>query len=246
MKLFKKGIMDGIPIGLGYFSVSFTFGILAISNGFYIWEAVLISMTNLTSAGQFAGMTVMVQAGSLVEMALTQFIINLRYSLMSLSMSQKADRDMTVWKRLFFGAFHTDEIYAVAIGQEEKVGWKYFSGLIIVPYLGWTLGTLAGAVCGSSLPESVCNALGVALYAMFIAIVIPAVKKSRPMLLIVMLAVILRCVLYYVPFLQKHISDGFAVIICAVAASLIGAVFFPVEQEKNQENSSKEVLSDGE
>lgn len=230
MKLFKKGLVDGVPIGLGYFSVSFTFGILAVANGFLAWEAVLISMTNLTSAGQFAGMTVMAQGGNLLEMALTQFVINLRYSLMSLSMSQKVDEGMTVPKRLFFGAFHTDEIYAVAIGQEGKVGWKYFSGLIIVPYLGWTLGTLAGALCGSHLPESVCNALGVALYAMFIAIVIPAMKKSRAMLLIVMLAVLLRCVFYYVPALKVHVSDGFAVIICAVATSLLGAILFPVKE----------------
>ncbi len=230
MKLLKKGLMDGVPIGLGYFSVSFTFGILAVANGFFAWEAVLISMTNLTSAGQFAGMTVMAQGGNLLEMALTQLVINLRYSLMSLSMSQKVDEGMTVPKRLFFGAFHTDEIYAVAIGQEGKVGWKYFTGLIIVPYLGWTLGTLAGALCGSHLPESVCNALGVALYAMFIAIVIPAMKKSRAMLLIVMLAVVLRCILYYVPVLKEHVSDGFAVIICAVAASLLGALLFPVKE----------------
>lgn len=232
MKIFRKGLTDGVPIGLGYFSVSFTFGILAISNGLYVWEAVLISMTNLTSAGQFAGMTVMAQAGSLVEMALTQFVINLRYSLMSLSMSQKVDKGMTIPKRLFFGAFHTDEIYAVAIGQDGKVGWKYFTGLIVAPYLGWTLGTLAGAVCGSHLPASICNALGVALYAMFIAIVVPAMKKSRPMLIIVLFAVILRCVLYYVPFLRMHISDGFAVILCAVVASLAGALIFPVREEE--------------
>ncbi len=237
MKLFKKGLMDGVPIGLGYFSVSFTFGILAIANGFHVWEAVLISMTNLTSAGQFAGMTVMAQSGTLVEMALTQFVINLRYSLMSLSMSQKVDKEMTIPKRLFFGAFHTDEIYAVAIGQEGKVGWRYFTGLIIVPYFGWTLGTLAGALCGSHLPESICNALGVALYAMFIAIVVPAMKKSRPMLFIVMLAVLMRCILYYVPFLRAHVSDGFAVIICAVAASLAGAWLFPIQKEQTEEVS---------
>lgn len=236
MNSFKKGLVDGIPIGLGYFSVSFTFGLLAISNGFYVWEAVLISMTNLTSAGQFAGMTVMAQAGSLVEMALTQFVINLRYSLMSLSMSQKVDEKMNIPRRLFFAAFHTDEIYAVAISQKGKVGWKYFSGLIIVPYLGWTLGTLAGALCGSHLPESVCSALGVALYAMFIAIVVPEMKKSRPVFLIVALAVVLRCGMYYIPFLKAHISDGFAVIICALVSSCIGAFFFPVREVKNHGN----------
>lgn len=230
MNSFKKGFLDGVPIGLGYFSVSFTFGILAVANGFYVWEAVLISMTNLTSAGQFAGLTVMAQAGSLMEMALTQFVINLRYSLMSLSLSQKVDKQMNTGRRLFFGMFHTDEIYAVAIGQKGKIGWKYFTGLIIAPYLGWTLGTLVGAVLGNVLPVIVCNALGVALYAMFIAIVVPEMKKSHHMFLIVSLAIVIRCAFYWIPFLREKVSDGFAVILCAVIASLLGALFFPLPE----------------
>lgn len=235
MNSFKKGFLDGVPIGLGYFSVSFTFGILAVANGFYIWEAVLISMTNLTSAGQFAGLTVMAQAGTLFEMALTQLVINLRYSLMSISLSQKVDEKMNTGRRLFFGMFHTDEIYAVAIGQKGKIGAKYFLGLIIAPYFGWALGTLAGAVLGNVLPQIICNALGVALYAMFIAIVIPEMKKSHSVFLIVSLAVMMRCAFYWIPFLKNHVSDGFAVIICAVAASLIGALVFPVPEEAKQE-----------
>lgn len=235
MNSLKKGFLDGVPIGLGYFSVSFTFGILAVANGFYIWEAVLISMTNLTSAGQFAGLTVMAQAGTLFEMALTQLVINLRYSLMSISLSQKVDEKMNTGRRLFFGMFHTDEIYAVAIGQKGKIGAKYFLGLIIAPYFGWALGTLAGAVLGNVLPQIICNALGVALYAMFIAIVIPEMKKSHSVFLIVSLAVMMRCAFYWIPFLKNHVSDGFAVIICAVAASLIGALVFPVPEEAKQE-----------
>ena len=124
--------------------------------------------------------------------------------------------------------FHTDEIYAVAIGQKGKIGAKYFSGLIIAPYMGWALGTLAGAVLGNVLPQIVCNALGVALYAMFIAIVIPEMKKARSMFLIVSLAVMIRCAFYWIPFLKEHVSDGFAVIICAVVASAIGAAVFPL------------------
>lgn len=237
MNSLKKGFLDGVPIGLGYFSVSFTFGILAVANGFYIWEAVLISMTNLTSAGQFAGLTVMAQAGTLFEMALTQLVINLRYSLMSISLSQKVDEKMNTGRRLFFGMFHTDEIYAVAIGQKGKIGAKYFLGLIIAPYFGWALGTLAGAVLGNVLPQIICNALGVALYAMFIAIVIPEMKKSHSVFLIVSLAVMMRCAFYWIPFLKNHVSDGFAVIICAVAASLVGALVFPVPEEAKQEEA---------
>ena len=112
-------------------------------------------------------------------------------------------------------------------------------GLIIAPYFGWTLGTLAGAVLGNVLPAIICNALGVALYAMFIAIVVPEMKKARPMFLIVSLAVMIRCAFYWIPFLKEYISDGFAVIICAVVASLIGAGFFPLEEK---EETKQEVV----
>ena len=116
-------------------------------------------------------------------------------------------------------------------GKKGKIGAKYFMGLIIAPYFGWTLGTLAGAVLGNVLPAIVCNALGVALYAMFIAIVIPEMKKARSMFLIVSLAVMIRCAFYWIPFLREHVSDGFAVIICAVVASGIGAAVFPLADE---------------
>lgn len=230
MNSFGKGFRDGIPIGLGYLSVSLTFGIMAVDSGLNIWQAVLISMTNLTSAGQFAGMTVMVSAGSLIEMALTQFVINLRYSLMSLSLTQKVNEKFTIPRRLFYGAFHTDEIYAVAVGQKEKIGPKYFLGLIIAPYIGWSLGTLLGAVLGAILPEMVSGALSVALYGMFIAIVVPEMKKSLHVTLVVLFAIALKILFTYVPGL-KNISEGFGIIICAVGASLLGALIFPVKEE---------------
>lgn len=230
MNSFRKGLADGVPIGLGYLSVSLTFGIMAVSNGFTVWQAVLISMANLTSAGQFAGITVMAAAGSLIEMALTQFVINLRYALMSLSLTQKVDDSFKVPQRLFFGAFHTDEIYAVAVGQKEKFGTKYFLGLTVAPYIGWTLGTLIGAVLGAVLPPMVAGALSVALYGMFIAIVIPEMKKSLTMTIIVLLAVALKFAFAYVPVL-KGVSEGFAIIICAVTASLVGALCFPIKED---------------
>ncbi|MBR6094402.1 MAG: AzlC family ABC transporter permease [Lachnospiraceae bacterium] len=231
MNTFRKGLQDGVPIGLGYLSVSLTFGIMAVSNGFTVWQAVLISMFNLTSAGQFAGITVMAGAGSLIEMALTQFVINLRYALMSLSLTQKVDESFKIPQRLFFGSFHTDEIYAVAVGQKEKFGVKYFAGLTVAPYIGWTLGTLIGAVLGAVLPAMIANALSVALYGMFIAIVIPEMKKSLHMTIIVLLAVSMKFTFSYVPFLKDHVSEGFAIIICAVTASLVGALCFPLKEE---------------
>ena len=233
MNSFKKGFTDGLPIGLGYLAVSFSFGILAVAGGLNVWQATLISMTNLTSAGQFAGLTIMVSGGSVIEMIISQFIINLRYSLMSISLSQHIDKSMKLPQKLFFGEFHTDEIFAVSMGRPEKLGRKYFWGVLIAPYIGWSLGTFLGAVCGEILPAMITNALGVALYGMFIAIVVPPMKHSWKMSIVVGIAVLMSVCFAYVPGL-KNISSGFSVIICAVTASLFGALVFPVKEEKKE------------
>lgn len=230
MKQFLQGIKDGSPIGIGYFSVSFTFGLAAVSSGLTWWESLLVSMLNLTSAGQFAGITVMASAGAYLEMAVSQFVINLRYALMSISLSQKVDREFGTGKKMVLGFANTDEIFAVAMSREGEVGSRYFGGLAALPYLGWTFGTLAGAVCGNILPKQVSDALGLAIYGMFIAIVVPVMKKDGRVLKMVLLAVALSCCIYYVPAFQG-ISQGFAIIICAVAASAVGAFCFPIEEE---------------
>ncbi len=234
MSSFKKGLTDGLPIGLGYLAVSFSFGILAVAGGLNVWQATLISMTNITSAGQFAGLTIMVSGGGIAEMIVSQFIINLRYSLMSISLSQHIDSSMKIPQKLFFGEFHTDEIFAVSMGRPEKLGRKYFLGVIIAPYVGWSLGTFLGAVCGEILPAMITSALGVALYGMFIAIVVPVMKHSWKMSIVVAIAVIMSVCFTYVPGINQ-ITSGFAVIICAVSASLFGAIVFPLKEEKKEQ-----------
>ena len=139
---FRQGVKDGLPIGLGYLSVSFTFGIMAILAGLYWWEAVLISMTCVTSAGQLAGIQVMISPGRYVEMLVSQLTINVRYSFMSISLSQKVTKKFSGIWRWLFGAMITDEIFAVAVSK-PVVRRKYFAGLMVVPYIGWTGGTLA-------------------------------------------------------------------------------------------------------
>lgn len=231
MNSFKKGFTDGIPIGLGYLSVSFSFGILAVKAGLNIWQATLISMANLTSAGQFAGLTIMTTGGAVLEMILSQFVINLRYALMSISLSQHIDDTMNLPRKLFYGEFHTDEIFAVSMGRPGKLGNRYFLGIIIAPYIGWSLGTFLGALCGEILPAIITSALGVALYGMFIAIVVPPMKHSWKMSIVVLTAVVLSVCFAYIPVL-KNVSSGFAIIICAVLASLFGALVFPVEDKE--------------
>ena len=225
---FQQGLRDGIPIALGYFSVSFSFGILALGGGLTIFQAALTSLTNVTSAGQFAGLQIMIAGGTLMEMVLTQLIINLRYALMSLSLSQKLDGNVTFWQRLVIAFANTDEIFAVAMGRQKSLTFPYMAGLQILPILGWTAGTAIGAAAGSMLPAAVNSALSVALYGMFIAVVIPAAKKARPVLLTAAMAMALSCLLYYVPVFDG-ISAGVSIIICTVVASAAGSLLFPVD-----------------
>lgn len=227
----QQGMKDGVPIGLGYFSVSFTFGMLAVKSGISPFHAVLISLLNLTSAGQFAGLTVILSGASLLEMALTQLVINIRYALMSISLSQKLDSSVTVKGRLAIAYGNTDEIFAVASSKPGTVGSRYMCGLILIPVAGWVGGTLAGAVASTILPAAIISALGVALYGMFIAIVMPVAKEHREVRIVVILALLLSTAFYYVPVI-KEISSGFVIIICTVAAAGVGAVLFPVEEEE--------------
>ena len=226
----KAGLRDGIPIAAGYFSVSFTFGMLAVQDGMSPFHAVLISLLNLTSAGQFAGLTVIVSGASLLEMALTQLVINIRYALMSVSLSQKLDSSVKTFQRMLIAYGNTDEIFAVASSKPGSVGSRYMYGLIFLPVLGWVGGTLTGAVASTLLPAAVISALGVALYGMFIAIVVPVAKESREVLIVVGAALVFSTAFYYLPVLQE-ISSGFTIIICTVAAAGIGAVLFSVNEE---------------
>ena len=238
MERFNKGMRDGVPIMLGYLSVSFTFGMMAVSAGMTILQAVFISATNITAAGQFAGLEVMVAGGSMIELALTQLVINMRYALFSLSLSQKLDGSMTVPARMLFAYCHTDEVFAVASGQQGLVGREYLLGLIVTPIIGWTMGTFLGAAVGTLLPAVIRDALGVAIYGMFIPLVVGPAKKVVPVRLCALIAAALSCVIYYTPGL-KGISSGFSIIICAVIASAVCAILFPVGiRERGEEAGS--------
>ncbi len=226
---FKKGVLDGLPICFGYLSVSFAFGIFAIANGLSVAESVLISMANVTSAGQLAAVPIITGGGTLIELVMTQLIINLRYALMSVSLSQKLGKSMRMVDRFLVAFVNTDEVFAVASGQKGKVGRKYLYGLILTPYLGWSLGTLLGAAAGNIFPAVVISALGVAIYGMFVAIVVPPMKRSRPLVVCVLIAVGLSCAFWYIPALRA-VPQGFVIILCAVISSAVMAVVAPVKE----------------
>ncbi len=226
----SMGIRRGVPVGLGYFSVSFGFGAMAANQGIAPWEAALISAANLTSAGQFAGLTLIVAAAGLWELILTQLVINSRYALMSLALSQKMGKRIGLIPRLAIAFINTDEIFALAMAEKQPLTTGFLLGLGLLPFVGWTGGTLLGALAGSVLPLAIRTALGVMLYGMFIAIVIPPAKQDRPILAAVVLAVALNCLFTWVPGL-KEVSSGIAIVICTVAAAGLCAALFPRPEE---------------
>lgn len=234
MKEYKRGLAAGIPIALAYLSVSFSFGILAISYGLTWKQALIVSMLTLTSAGQFAGVRIMVQPAQYISMAVSQLTINLRYSFMGMSLSQRLSPGFKGIIRWLLGFFITDEIFAVA-SAEKVLGVSFFMGLVTLPYIGWTLGTLLGGVMGSILPAAVMSALGLALYGMFVALVVPDMKDRR-VLIVVCIAAAVSSALYFVPFLSK-IPTGIAISLSAIIAAAVGAFLFPhsVDAEEDAE-----------
>ena len=230
---YSAGLRRGLPVGMGYFSVSFGFGAMAVSQGVRAWEAALISLTNLTSAGQFAGLTVIVTAAGLWELVLTQLIINSRYALMSLALGQRMGQEIGLLPRLVIAFFNTDEIFALAMARREKLTVPYLLGLATLPVLGWTIGTLCGGLAGSVLPAAIGTALGVMLYGMFVAIVVPAAKADWRIFIAALLAMALSCCFAWIPALAR-ISQGLAIVVCTVAAAAVCAAAFPVDEEAAQ------------
>lgn len=224
---FRYGLKDGVPIGLGYLAVSFTFGIMAKKAGIHTLAAVIMSLTNLTSAGQFAALGVIQSGAPFVEMAAVQFIINLRYCLMSCSLSQKLDGDMPFFHRFLISYGVTDEVFGVSACREGILSPFYAYGLICVAVPGWTLGTLLGAVSGDLLPARLLSALSVALYGMFLAIVIPPARESRVLAGVVAVSMAASFLFSITPVLNG-ISSGFKVIILTVLIAGAAAFFFPV------------------
>jgi 4-azaleucine resistance transporter AzlC len=228
---FQQGIKHGVPIALGYFAVSFTFGMMAVSSGISIWEAVLISVTNVTSAGQFAGLSIITASGSYIEVVLTQLIINLRYSLMSFSMSQKLRRDESWLHRYLVAYGMTDEIFGISASQPGKVSAFYNYGAMCVAIPGWVLGTFLGAVSGNLLPEFIVSALSIAIYGMFLAIIIPPAKKNRTVLFVVAAAMLVSTLFTVLPGL-KQVSAGFVITITTVLVAGVAAFLRPVAEEE--------------
>lgn len=228
---FAAGLRDGVPICLGYIAVSFTFGIMAKNANMSTWEAVMISATNLTSAGQFAGLSLITSSASYIEMAITQFIINLRYCLMSCALSQKLDTHFPFFHRFFIAYGITDEIFGVSVCREGKLSPFYSYGVIALAAPGWTLGTFLGIVSGNILPARVISALSVALYGMFIAVIIPPSRGNKILTGVVLISMMMSLIFTKAPVLCR-ISSGFRIIILTLLIAGVAAYLFPIREEE--------------
>ncbi len=230
---FILGLKAGIPIGLAYFAVAFTFGMMAVQGGLTVTDSVIISLTNLTSAGQFAALDVIMAHGSLLELALNQFIINLRYCLMSFTISQKLDKRYPFFHRFFVAFGMTDEIFAVTASLPGRSSPFFSYGAMAVAIPGWTVGTLVGALAGQILPAIVISALSIAIYGMFLGIIIPPAKKNKTLIWVIAASMLLASIFKYVPGINK-LSSGFVIIIITVVVSAAAAILRPIKEDANE------------
>ncbi len=228
---FEKGIKDGVPIFLGYLAVSFTLGIAAKNYGLDAIEGTIMSLSNNTSAGEFAALGLIASGVTFKEMAITQAIINLRYLLMSFALSQKLETSTSLLQRLVLAFDVTDEIFGLSISVAGRLNPYYTYGLIVVSMPGWALGTMLGIFSGSILPAKLLSALSVALYGMFIAVIIPPTKKTKILGGIVIVSMIGSTIFTYTPVLNR-ISGGFRIIILTIVIASLAAWLFPIEQKK--------------
>lgn len=229
----RKGALNGMPIALGYLAVSFSFGIIADSVGLHTIEAVIMSATNLTSAGQFAGLTLITTSALLVEMAVAQLIINSRYFLMSAALSQKIDPKTPLIHRMVMAFGITDEVFGVSMAVKGKVNPYYTYGIISVALLGWTLGTFLGGYSGDILPSSITSALSIALYGMLLAVILPPARGNKILLNLIVVSMVGSFLFDVIPFLQ-NISSGVKIILLTFVIAGIAAAIFPVGEDVHE------------
>ncbi len=228
---YKKGLIDGIPIALGYFAVSFTLGIIAKKSGLSAFEAMLTAGLTNASAGAYAAFTLMGEGASIIEMAITQLVVNARYLLMSCSLSQKFSSKTNPLHRFLVAFNVTDEVFGISIAQKGELNPFYAYGASSVSIPGWALGTFLGVIFGNILPANIVSALSVGLYGMFLAIIIPPAKKDKIIASLIVISMISSFAFAKLPILSE-ISSGVRVIILTISISLIAAIFFPVKEEE--------------
>ena len=230
---FSNGIRDGIPIALGYFAVSFTLGIAAKNAGFTPLQAMIVSMTNNASAGEYAGFTLISAGAGYLELALMMLVANARYLLMSCALSQKLDPKTPFIHRLLIGYDVTDEIFGICINSPGKLNPFYAYGAFSVAIPGWAIGTYLGVLMGNVLPSNVVSALSVGLYGMFIAIIIPPARENRLLAGLIIVSMLLSLLFTVLPVLS-NIPSGTSILILTIVISAVAAILFPIKEGENE------------
>ena len=230
----KDGIKMGLPVGLGYLSVSIAFGLTAVQSGLAKWVPILISLTNFTGTGQFAAVNLWSVGAGIAEIAFTVLMINLRYFLMSLSVAQKLPSDITMGKRLVIAFGMTDENFAVIYSTKGRLTFGYCIGVMTASYVGWVGGTAIGALLQNVIPVLLYSALGIMIYAMFVAIVTPNCRENKAVLGVVGIAVAISCIFYWTPYLNR-LSSGWVYVIAGGVSAVIMAIVAPINDEQNKD-----------
>lgn len=225
-----NGMKMGIPIGLGYLAVSFSLGIMAKKAGLSGFQAALTSLLLNASAGEYAAFTLIGAAASYIEIAIMEFVANARYLLMSCALSQKLSQKTTLWQRLVMGVAVTDEMFGVSMSRAHKISAYFYFGMMTVAMPCWSLGTYLGVVMGNILPQNIVSALGVGLYGMFLASIIPPARKNKIILMIVTVSMTMSFICSLIP-LFKTLSEGTMVIILTVIISSLAAILFPIKED---------------
>lgn len=234
---YRAGVRDGMPIGLGYFAVAFTLGIAAKNAGFSPFQAMMESLLNNASAGEYAVFSLVAAGASYWEVAVMTLVANARYLLMSCSLSQKLAPDTSLGHRMLLAFDVTDEIFGISIAVPGRLDPRYTYGAMSVAIPGWALGTFLGVVVGNALPPRLVSALSVGLYGMFLAIIVPPAKKDRVVLVLVAVSFIFSFAAGRLPLLAG-ISAGTRTIILTVVIALTAAVLFPVRDEEERGEAS--------
>ncbi len=231
---FSKGMRDGIPIALGYFAVAFTLGIAAKNAGFTPLQAMIVSLTNNASAGEFAGFTLISQGATYAELAIMIIVANARYLLMSCALSQKLSPDTPLIHRFLIGYDVTDEIFGICINAPGKLNPCYAYGAISIAIPGWALGTYLGVFMGNILPDNLVSALSVGLYGMFIAIIIPPASKNKILAVLIMISMLISFLFDKISFVAS-IPSGTRIIILTIVLSSLAAILFPIKEDNTSE-----------
>ncbi|MBQ2672087.1 MAG: AzlC family ABC transporter permease [Clostridia bacterium] len=231
-KGFMKGFKDGMPIALGYIPISIACAISAIKAGLSFGVSELLGAVLFTGTGQQAAINLLKGGETAIIMyAITLFVINCRYMLFAISIAQRFEKGMKLWQKILFGILNTDEIFGFAMKEKGTLNPSYLLGLGTSPYIGFFVGTTVGSLVTDLLPASISSALGIILFAMFIAIIVPAAKESKSARGVIFIALALSVVMECVPAIKVYLDASWIIIICAIATSLIGAWLFPIKEE---------------